>query len=316
MHQPRHRIIYDTDPGVDDSMAFFLAMVSPELELVGITTVFGNGGVENTTANALRLVETVNRPDIPVYAGAGAPLMHPYRGRGALVHGRDGLGESNMPPSKLQPAAGRAAQFIVDRVMAEPGAITLVAVGPLTNLAVALALEPSIAEAVREVIIMGGAAHLPGNASPAAEANILNDAAAAHMVFAAGWPLTMVGLDVTRATVMSPAYLDALGQLGNPATDFIARIVPFYLRFYQSQDVDGIHVHDTSAIMYAIDPSLFGTRSAHVRVCTGEDGAHGQTLPDWRGQWGHKSTVNVCLEVDSERLRDMYMERLRAGYAS
>ncbi len=315
MSEPRHRIIYDTDPGVDDSMAFFLAHTSPEIELLALTTIFGNGGIETTTANALRLVETVDRPDIPVLRGAAKPLLHAYDGRGAMVHGSDGLGDSHMPPASLQPANGQAAQFIAEQIMAAPGEITLVAVGPLTNLALAVSLEPGIADAVREVIIMGGAATVAGNASPVAEANIHNDAAAARIVFEAGWPLTMVGLDATQATIMSSAYLDDLYAIGNPATDFIARIVPFYHRFHTRQGVDGIYVHDSSAIMYAIDPTLYETRSAYVRVCLGHEGTRGQTIPDWRSQWRAEPACNVCLGVDAERLKAMYRERLIHGFA-
>ncbi len=308
------KFIYDTDPGVDDSMAFFLAMASPEVELVGVTTVFGNGGTQTTTANALRLVETVARTDIPVVRGAEQPLLHPYHGHGARVHGADGLGNAGMPPPQGKPQAGRAAAFIADTVLAAPGEVTLVAVGPLTNLALAVGLEPDIVPAVREVIVMGGAANRAGNASPVAEANIHNDAAAAHIVFNAGWPLTMVGLDVTTTTIMSPAYLAELGQTGNIATDFIARIVPFYLRFHQDQGVDGIYVHDSSAITYAIDPSLFRSAPAYVEVCVSRDGLNGQTTPDWREQWQKAPNTNVCLEVDAARLKDLYWERVRTAW--
>ncbi len=308
------KFIYDTDPGVDDSMAFFLAMASPELELVGVTTVFGNGGTRVTTENALRLVERVERTDIPVVRGAERPLLHPYSGHGAMVHGADGLGNSQMPAPQGSPTAGRAASFIVDTVLAAPGEVTLIAVGPLTNLALAVSLEPDIVPAVREVIIMGGAANRGGNASPVAEANIHNDSAAANIVFHAGWPLTMVGLDVTTATIMSPAYLEELGQTGNVATDFIARIVPFYLQFHQKQGVDGIFVHDSSAITYALDPSVFRSEQAYVDVCVSRDGLNGQTTPDWREQWQKPPNVNVCLGVDDARLKDLYRERVRAAW--
>lgn len=309
------KFIFDTDPGVDDSMAFFLAMASPELDLIGMTTVFGNGGTGTTTRNALRLVEYMERSDIPVVRGAEAPLLHPYRGRGASVHGADGLGESYMPEPQGTPAAGRAAQFIADQVMAAPGDITLIAVGPLTNLALAVSLEPDIVQAVREVIIMGGAATRPGNASPVAEANIHNDSAAAHIVFQAGWPLTMVGMDVTCTTIMAPAYLDRLFRVGNRATDFIAQIVPFYLNFHRQQGVDGIYVHDSSAIAYAFEPSLFTTRKTFVQVRVSEDGTDGHTIPDWRDQWGQPHNVNVCLEVDAERFKALYWERLTSAGA-
>lgn len=306
------KFIFDTDPGVDDSMAFLLATASPELEMVGVTTVFGNGGLETTTRNALRLVELADRPDIPVHAGASRPLLHPYRGEGSFVHGDDGLGNSQMPEPEGAPRAEHAVQYIVDTVMGNPGEITLIAVGPLTNLALAVSLEPRLTQAVRQVVIMGGTASRPGNVTPVAEANIHNDSAAARIVFEAGWPLTMVGLDVTCATIMSPDYLRDLWAIGNKATDFIARIVPFYQRFHKAQGVEGIYVHDSSAIAYAIDPSLFTVRSLPAHVCVDEGMVDGQIIPDWKEKDTVRPPVNVCLQVDSARFLDMYRTRLSA----
>ncbi len=309
MASPR-KFIFDTDPGVDDAMAFLLAMASPELDLVGITTVFGNGGLSTTTQNALRLVELVDRSDIPVVAGAARPLLHSYTGKGQNVHGKDGFGNTYMPDPAGKPKAGHAAQYIIDTVLANPGQITLVAVGPLTNLALAVSLEPRIVQAVRQVVIMGGAAARPGNASPVAEANIHNDSAAARIVFDAEWPLSMVGLDVTCATVMSPKYLQELSDIGNKATDFISKIVPFYLDFHRTRGEDGIYVHDSSAIAYAIDPSLFKVKTLPVHVCVQESIVDGQIVPDWAVAWSGNHKVNICMEVDSPRFLSLYKERL------
>ena len=177
------RILIDTDPGVDDSMAILLAFASPEVEIIGMSTVFGNVGVDLTTQNALRLVELAGRPDVPVAMGAEKPLLRPFTGKGWEVHGRNGLGEAEFPDPQGQPDPRRAAQFIIDTIMTGPGEITLVPLGPLTNVALAVATEPRIAERVREVVLMGGAAPVPGNASPAGEVNIRNDPEAAHIVF-------------------------------------------------------------------------------------------------------------------------------------
>ncbi len=309
MANPR-KFIFDTDPGVDDAMAFLFAMASPELELVGVTSVFGNGGLKTTTQNALRLVELVGRSDIPVVAGAARPLLHPYMGKGQHVHGSDGFGESHMPEPAGRPTAGHAAQYIIDTILANPGQITLVAVGPLTNLALAVSLEPRIVQAVRQVVIMGGAAARPGNASPVAEANIHNDSAAARIVFEAEWPLSMVGLDVTCATIMSPQYLQELADIGNKATDFISQIVPFYLDFHRSRGENGIYVHDSSAIAYAIDPSLFTVKTVPAYVCVEEGKVDGQIIPDWTVTWSGSNKVNICMEVDSPRFLSLYKERL------
>lgn len=307
------KIIIDTDPGVDDSMAILFALRSPELEVAGLTTVFGNSNVEQCAANALRILEVAGRTDIPVAAGAAAPLVRPYHGRGDIVHGDDGLGNSFFPPSARRPGAEHAARFIIRTVMAQPGEMALVAIGPLTNLALAVRLEPRIASAVKAVIIMGGAAFVPGNISPVAEANLYNDPEAAAIVFSAGWPLTMVGLDVTTRTVMTRKYFDELTTAHNPLTDFIARITPFYYSFHrQAHGVDGIFTHDPSAIAYTIDPTLFRTERLPIFVET-EGRCFGQTVADRRRHWAALPEINVCVGVDSEKLLALFKERITAG---
>lgn len=306
-------IIIDTDPGVDDTMAIFFALSSPELELLGLTIVFGNGQVSQLAQNAIHVLDIAGRPDIPVAKGASAPLARTYRGKGASVHGEDGLGNIFLPAPERKPLDMSAAQFIVETVMRRPGEVTLIPIGPLTNIALALKLEPRIAQAVKQVVLMGGAAFCRGNASPVAEANIFNDPEAARIVFGAGWPVVMVGLDVTTQTVMSPAYLDSLYKLGNPRTDFISRIVPFYLGFHgkSGQNSTGIFTHDPSAIAYVLDPTLFKTQRVPLFVET-EGHSAGQTVADLRNQWITEPLVDVCTEVDSPRLLELYKSRLAA----
>jgi uridine nucleosidase len=307
--QPR-RLVIDTDPGVDDSMAILFAFRSPEVTIEGLTTVFGNVGVEQTTQNALRLVELAGHPEIPVAMGAPKPLTRPFTGMGWEVHGRNGLGEADLPEPEGQPDPRRAANFIIDTIMANPGEITLIPLGPLTNVALAVSVEPRIVENVREVVLMGGAANVAGNASPVAEANIRNDPESAHIVFHAGWPLTMVGLDVTEKTMMTPDYLDQLRAANNPFTDFISAITPHYLGFSRRLGLNGFPVHDSSALAYVIDPSLFDCRPAYVEVETRSEHYSGNTVPDWRGQRGQEPNVNVCIDVDSARFLELYRQRL------
>lgn len=312
------KIIIDTDPGVDDSMAILFALQSPELEVVGLTTIFGNVFTPLATQNALRLVELAGWSNIPVAHGAELPLVVPLDYVADFVHGRDGLGNTNPPPPQGRPLNMPAAQFIVETVMANPGQITLVPVGPLTNLALALALEPRLAENVAEVVLMGGAATVNGNVNPAAEANIFHDPHAADVVFAAGWPLTMVGLDVTMKTVMPADFLASLraSKIGQ----FIFDIVQFYLEFHRQSypELGGIHTHDPSAIAYLINPGLFSTVAAPVRVAT-EGLLLGQTQPDWRQNWHTPnpwttvSPANICVDVDSAGLRALYHQRITAG---
>lgn len=308
------KIIIDTDPGIDDAMAILFALQSPELEIVGLTTIFGNVPTDLGTQNALRLVEFAGQPQIPVAHGADVPLVVPLEYIADFVHGTDGLGNTNQPPPTGKPVDIPAAQFIVETVMANPGQITLVPVGPLTNIALALALEPKIADNVAGVVIMGGAATVNGNVNPAAEANIIHDPHAADVVFSASWPVTMVGLDVTMKTIMTDDFLASLR--GSRTGDYIYKISRFYREFHRQVGVmEGIHTHDPSAIAYAIDPTLFTTQQGPIRVVT-EGIATGQTLWDqrqnWMGSnpWTDISPVTVCVDVDSERLLALYKERI------
>lgn len=309
------RIIIDTDPGIDDSMAILFAFCSPEeVEIVGLTTVFGNSNVDQTTENALRLVEFVERPDIPVAKGAEKPLLRPFSDFAKIVHGKNGLGDASFESKPTtKPDRRRAAQFIVDTVMEHPaGEITLVALGPLTNLALAVALEPQIAHLVDQVVLMGGAANARGNASGSAEANIRNDPEAAKMVFDAPWKVVMVGLDVTCQTIMDQSYLDYLMAHQNKCTDFIGQIVPHYVEFNKEyQNLNGFHVHDSSALAYVIDPTLFKTRLVHVHVEMHSPVTFGHTAIDARVKASQgEPNVHVCMEVDSERFLALYKERL------
>ncbi len=306
------KVLFDCDPGVDDSIAILFGLASPELEFVGFSTVYGNTDVEATAQNALRLVELAGKPGIPVAQGAGtpySPFKKPFYGR--EVHGEDGLGNTNMPApaGKLQPVSG--AQFIVDTIMAHPGEITLCAVGPLTNLALALRIEPRIVEAVRDVVIMGGAAFHSGNVSAVAEANISNDPLAANMVFRAGWPLTMVGLDVTTKTSMTQPWLDSIFAAGTPKTDFLRRILPCYQRFHdQIYGMNGaVHTHDPSAVGFLVKPELFVTRRVPVYVET-EGHCAGFTVPDVHHQWPESTEIDVCVDVNSPALLDLMHARL------
>ena len=309
------KIIIDTDPGVDDTMAIFFALCSPELEVVGLTTIFGNVHTELATKNALRLLEIAGRADIPVAQGALDPLTRPFEGPVPFVHGADGQGEIFLPDPAGAPIDLSAAQFIIKQLRANPGEITLAPIGPLTNIALALRLEPRITEWVDEVALMGGNALVPGNASPAGEANIRNDPEAADLVFGADWQVTMVGLDVTLRVHMRPEHIADYATHGNPMSDHITRVLPHYRNYFESNyDAEGIFVHDSSAIAYLIEPELFTLRRWPIRVGTQGLGrgktwpaTGGRVLPAWEG----RPLVNVCVGVDGERLVELEAERLR-----
>lgn len=308
------KIIIDTDPGVDDTMAIYFALCSPELEVIGLTTIFGNVHTSLATTNAIRLMEIAGRPDIPVAPGSDNPLAQPYEGPVPYVHGADGQGDVNLPLPVGKPLAASAAEFIIDQVMSQPGEITLVPVGPLTNIALALRLEPRIAKNVREVVLMGGNALCPGNASPAAEANIRNDPEAADVVFGAPWQVTMVGLDVTHQVNMTGKHLAHYNALKNPMAQHIARIVPFYRNFFETlYGIDGIFIHDSSAVAYLLDPTLFQVEQWPVRVET-QGLSRGKTWPNTSKRpvagWEDRPLVNVCVGVDSTRMIDLEIARM------
>ena len=319
---PPYKIIFDTDPGIDDAMALLLALSSPkEIEVVGITTVFGNTHVEGTTINALNLLDLAGRTDIPVAKGADQPMVIKRGHTGEVVHGDDGMGnigwyQQTNPAQK--PLDKHAAQFIVETVMSNPGEITLVPVGPMTNIGLALQLEPRIAQNVRNVVIMGGNVTQVGNISPLAEANIYNDPHAASLLFSAGWDLTMAGLDVTTAVRMDQAFFDTLGKSNNKFGQFVARIVPHYQKFHHERydyPNGSTNTHDPSAIAYLIDPTLF--EGARYPVAVPTDGyARGVTIADRRGAASQPPNTFdapeslVLLRADEDRFLKMFRERL------
>jgi inosine-uridine nucleoside N-ribohydrolase len=313
------KIIIDTDPGIDDAMAVLFALSAPELDVVGLTTIFGNVDTPLATRNALHLLEFAGKSQLPVAHGAERPLHLPFRGPATFVHGMDGLGDTHQAEPANQAVSQRAAQFIVEMVMDNPGEITLVPVGPLTNLALALLLEPQIVQNVAEVVVMGGAATVNGNVNPAAEANIYNDPHAADLVFTAGWPLTMIGLDVTTKVIMDEPYLASLCTAECRTGAYIYEICRFYLDFHHRvHQIYAAHTHDPSAIAYLIDPTLFQTQRGAIRVVT-EGIARGQTLMDRRGHWSRPNEwsthhpVDVCVDVDADRMLRLYKQYILAA---
>ncbi len=309
------KIIIDTDPGVDDTMAIFFALCSPELDVVGLTTIFGNVHTELATKNALRLLNIAGRDDIPVAHGADDALTGDFEGPVPYVHGEDGQGDIFLPDPAGAAIDLSAAEFIIEQLRANPGEIALAPVGPLTNIALALRLEPRITEWVDEVVLMGGNALVPGNASPAGEANIRNDPEAADLVFGANWQVTMVGLDVTLRVHMRPEHIAEYVTHGNPLSDHITRILPHYRNYFEANyEAEGIFVHDSSAIAYLLDPDLFTLRRWPIRVGTQGLG-RGKTWPATGGRippaWEGRPMVNVCVGVEGERVVELAAERLR-----
>ncbi|MCR5856188.1 nucleoside hydrolase [Mesorhizobium sp. J428] len=306
-----HRVIFDTDPGIDDAMALLFLHHHPDVELVGITTVFGNGTIEETTRNALYLKEAWGIA-APVARGAAAPI-DPARNRGTpprIVHGDNALGNFPLPDRiAAQPDPRPAHRFIVDAVRADPGNVSIVAVGRMTNLALALAEAPDIASKVRQVVLMGGAFAVPGNVSPVAEANIMGDPEAADMVMTAPWKLAAIGLDVTMRTVMTRSHLAELARRGGERVEFLSSISQHYFDFYSRFLEDGMAVHDSCACAYLVAPGLFTMRSGPIRVVASGI-ADGQTIqkPDGRrfppNAWDGKPSQLACIDIDAEGVLD------------
>lgn len=319
MTADRRHVIFDTDPGVDDAMALLFLHASPGVELVGVTTCFGNGTLADTTRNARHIVDRFAIPTV-VIAGAAGPLEGEADLPPAHVHGGNALGDIPVPPGAGAHDTIPAWRFMIEKIRERPGEISVVAVGRMTNLALALRADPEIATLVREIVIMGGAfghhGH-HGNVTPLAEANIHGDARAGDEVFAAAWPITVVGLDVTMQTRMDAGFLADLRRAAPAAGAFIWDITRIYAEFHQaSTGCDDIYVHDSSAVACLLLPSLFTTRRGAIRVVTGGL-AHGQTAlrPDGRGfppsPWDGRPSHAVCTAVDSAALRDLYLETIR-----
>lgn len=304
------KILFDTDPGIDDAMALLMLARDPRAQLVGVTTVFGNAPIDLTTANALSLCERFGI-EVPVARGAGQALVRPLRGFPDTIHGRDGLGNTAPRPAQQRRAETLAAPaFISQMARRHSGELTLVAVGPLTNLALALEHDPQLPEHVRQVVVMAGAFGTKGhggNVTPVSEANVANDPRAADRVFGARWPVTIVGLDVTHQVLMSTDYLQALGQQGGEEGEFIWNITRCYESFYNARTGGGIYSHDASAVACALDSTPFDLRPGPVRVV--EEGlAIGQTIQVLPGQrfavtdWDGIPAQQVCVGVDAPRL--------------
>ena len=305
------KIIIDTDPGIDDTIAITTALRSPELEILGLTSIFGNAVIETSTQNALRLVELEGHDSIPVARGCDVPMIVELEDIASYVHGNDGMGNINPPAPKGKAIEKTAAEFIIDTVRANPGEVILAPIGPLTNIALALEIDPGIVDLIKKIVLMGGAVSVAGNISPVAEANIYHDPHAADIVMQASCPVVMVGLDVTEQVIMTPQYFEEIYKVENPVTKLIKRILPLYQEYHDRfRGMGGrIHTHDPSAIAYLIDPNLFKTESVPVFVET-EGHCKGKTTADWHKQWESRVDTEVCMEVNSSGVLDLIKERL------
>jgi inosine-uridine nucleoside N-ribohydrolase len=301
-------IVLDCDPGHDDAIALLLALASPEVELVGVTTVAGNQTLEKTTANAIRVLELVGRGDVTVAAGAGRPLAR-ERDVAAHVHGESGMDGPALADPVGAPVAEHAVELMAREIRARDGALTLVPTGPLTNVALLLALHPDARP--ERIVLMGGTVG-EGNRTPAAEFNIWADPEAAHRVFTSGIDVTMIGLDVTHQALIREAdagQLRASGRVG----DFVADLVGFYALFHRKlyPELGGSPMHDPVAVAHVLDPGLVDVRPAHIEIDCSWGQGRGRTNVDWRGRHdGREPNAHVGLGIDADAFRALLLERI------
>ena len=301
------KIILDTDPGHDDAIALLLALASPELELLGVTTVAGNQTLEKTTANALKILEFVERTDVPVHVGAPRPLVRD-QWAAEYVHGETGLDGPDLPEPRTQPADGHAIDFIAREVEEREG-VVLVPVGPLTNIGLLLARYPGIEERIARIVLMGGSAGA-GNVTPGAEFNVWADPEAAHRVFTSGIEVTMIGLDVTHKALLVPERVEGLRETGR-----VGRLVAELYDFYHGHHVrtygwEGSPVHDALAVGHVIRDGLVTTEHRHVQVDLGPEPGRGRTYVDvWR-RTGREANAHVGIDVDAAGFIALLVDRL------
>ena len=299
------RVLIDCDPGHDDAIALLLALASPELEVLGITTVAGNQTLDKTTVNALKILEFAGRTEIPVAAGAPRPLVRePYVA--AYVHGETGMDGPDLPDPQTEPVDQHAVDFLAERI--EPG-VVLIPTGPLTNIGLLLAHYPEVAERIARIVLMGGAI-AEGNVTPAAEFNIWADPEAAARVFTSGIDVTMVGLDVTHKALIRPADTERLAATGRTG-QLVADLFGFYQQFHSEQyGWDGSPVHDAVAVAHAIRDDLLTIADRGVVVDTGGELSRGRTYVDlWgRAQW--EPNAHVSVDIDAQGFIDFLVERL------
>ena len=308
------RIILDCDPGHDDAIAILLALGCPDIDLVAITTVAGNQTLEKTTLNARRVCTVAGALDVPIYPGCWRPRVRPQVTAGE-IHGTSGLDGPEFGEPAVPVRNEHAVDYLVRTLMAEGEDITLVPTGPLTNVAAALAREPRIAQRTREVVLMGGA-YTRGNRTPAAEFNIFADPEAAAAVFSAGWPLTMIGLDLTHQAVATREVMDRIRAMDTDVSRMVTGLLDFYAASYRRAGVagagEGPPVHDPCAVARVARPELMEVRDAFVAVETRGEWTSGMTVTDFNGSLGRPANAKVATTLDAEAFWDLTLSALQA----
>jgi inosine-uridine nucleoside N-ribohydrolase len=325
LSQTPQRVIIDTDPGVDDAMAILLALNSPELKVEALTVVPGNVDSQQGLENALKIISLANRCDIPVARGAHHPLNQKLI-TAQYWHGKNGLANVELPPSNCRADSRFGPDLIIETVHKYPHEVTLIPVGPLTNIALAVSKDPSIASLIKEIVIMGGSIS-GGNVDGASEANIYNDPEAAAIVFNAGWMVTMIGSDVGERTIITRKHLAGLQSQHGPESDFVAKLADYYLTASEKSGYQGAAMYDPLAVATVIDPTLVTLKDMHVDVETKGEFTRGETVANRMGynennvlHGDHyeidgltplKPNARVCLASDANRFLALFISRLK-----
>lgn len=304
------RILLDTDPGIDDACAILLALASPELALEGLSVVHGNCSLQQGTRNALSLLELANAGHIPVARGCELPLVQPSL-LAPETHGDQGLGYAQLPEPHLRPLERHGVDFLIEQILSTPGEITLLAIGPLTNVALAIRKEPRIVPALKEIIIMGGALRHEGNTTALAEFNTYVDPHAAYIVYHAGIPTTLVPLDVTYQCILTRDDVRRLQKIDSPITKFVAEATRFYMEFHDEyQKIDGCILNDPLALALTFAPELCTYQELHVDVDLSGGVSMGKTIADFYNYGKKAANMNVALGVQARGFIELFLERI------
>ena len=304
------RILFDTDPGIDDSLAILLALASPELKVEGVSVVHGNCSVDQALTNALGVLELAQASHIPVARGFELPLVQPSL-LAPETHGEGGVGYAKLRTPKTKPVAQHSVDFLIERIMSAPGEITLVCIGPLTNVAVAIRKEPRLIKAVKEVVIMGGAIRHEGNTTPLAEFNVYVDPHASHMVYHSGMPITLVPLDVTYHCILTPDDVQHLQKIKSPIPTFVADATRFYMEFHDEyQQIKGCIINDALALALTFAPELCDYEDHYVEVDITGGVSMGKTMADFYKLTKQPANMKVALGVRARDFIELFVERV------
>ncbi len=305
------RIIIDTDPGVDDALTFLLALASPEIKLEALTTVQGNVTIEKATRNALSVLELANASHIPVVQGCSHPLIKTPHNSGEAVHGSSGIGEAVLPEPKSKAIEGHAVDYLIERVLAEPGELSIFPIGPLTNIALAIRKEPRFAKAVKELVIMGGAIRSGGNITPLAEFNINEDPHAAHVVFNSGIPITLIPLDATYKCLLTADDVERLNKIDSPIAKFVRDATATYMDFYlKYEGFKGCALHDPLTLAVILAPEIFSFEYHYVDVDISGGVSTGKTFADFMKVAKRPANIKVALDVRGRDFVELFIERM------